>query len=175
MAFHTNPSKKAKKQVELLLPNLGPIPSLNSTFLNRMGLRMSKSIFLCFDGWSMTSHPWNPFYLLEKNFASCRAFDVLTLLKHHVKKGNTVVVMMGLDQNLFPSQQALLLLSVYINNITSFHIEVGVVINDYHHLRGGGGGTSINELLDSHVGCTYNDCNVSMICVYHEQITSVWQ
>jgi len=84
-----------------------------------------------------------------------------------------IVVMMGLDQNLFPSQQALLLLSVCINNITSFHIDVDVVINDYHHLRGGGGGTSINELLDSHVGRAYNDCNGSMICIYHEQITSV--
>ena len=32
MACHTPPLKKAKKQGEMPLPSLGPIPSLNSTF-----------------------------------------------------------------------------------------------------------------------------------------------
>ena len=54
-------------------------------------------------------------------------------------------------------------------NIMSFNIGVGVVINDYHHLRGAGGGAFIKELHDSHVGCACNDCNGSTICIYHEQ------
>jgi len=33
MACHTLPLKKAKKQGEMPLPSLGPIPSLNSTFV----------------------------------------------------------------------------------------------------------------------------------------------
>jgi len=33
MACHTPPLKKVKKQGEMPLPSLGPIPSLNSTFL----------------------------------------------------------------------------------------------------------------------------------------------
>ena len=39
---------------------------------------------------------------------------------------------------------------------------IGVVINDYHHLRGEGGGVFIKELHDSHA-C--NDCNGSTICI----------
>jgi len=37
MACHTPPLKKVKKQEEMPLPSLGPIPSLNSTFFNGMG------------------------------------------------------------------------------------------------------------------------------------------
>ena len=59
-----------------------------------------------------------------------------------------MVVMMDLDQNL--QQQALVLLSVSIDNNMSFNY--GVVINDYHHhLRGEGGGVFIKELHDSHI------------------------
>jgi len=53
-----------------------------------------------------------------------------------------MMVMTDLDQNLFPST-ASLLLSVFINNVMPFNIDVGVVINDYHRcLRGEGGGYS---------------------------------
>jgi len=34
----------------------------------------------------------------------------------------------------------------------SFNIDVCVAINDYHHLRGGGGWAFIKELHNSHVG-----------------------
>ena len=54
-----------------------------------------------------------------------------------------------------------MLLSVFINNIMSFNINVGVVINDYHHLRGGGGGAFVKKLHDSHVSRACNDCNGS--------------
>jgi len=40
-----------------------------------------------------------------------------------------------------------------------FNIDVGVVINDCHHLREGGGGAFIKELHDSHLGRACNDCN----------------
>jgi len=43
---------------------------------------------------------------------------------------------MDLDQNLFPSTQALVLLSVCIDNTMSFNLNVGVVIN----VRGEWGG-----------------------------------
>jgi len=49
---------------------------------------------------------------------------------HHVKKGSKMVVMMNLDQNLFPSTASFGLLSVSMDNIMSFHIDVGVMIND---------------------------------------------
>ena len=80
-----------------------------------------------------------------------------------------MVVMMDLDQKLFssPQQQALVLLSVSIDNIMSFNIDVGVVINDYHHhLRGEGGGVFTTVM---HVGHAYNG---STICIYPEQKTS---
>ena len=39
------------------------------------------------------------------------------LLNYHVKKGNMMVVMMDLDQNLFPSQQAqLVFLCISVND-----------------------------------------------------------
>ena len=70
-------------------------------------------------------------------------------------------------------QQALMLLSVSIDNIMSFNIDVCVitrnykflvVMNDYrHHLRGEEGGVFIKELPDSHVGRACNDCNGSAI------------
>jgi len=83
-----------------------------------------------------------------------------------------MVVMMDLDKNQFPAT-ALVLLSVSIDNITSFNIDVSVVIGDYHHLlRGEGGRVFIKELHNSHVGRTCNECNGSMICIYHEQKTS---
>ena len=43
-----------------------------------------------------------------------------------------MVVMMDLDQNLFPSTATLnlTLLSVSMDNIMSFNIDVGVMIND---------------------------------------------
>ena len=62
-----------------------------------------------------------------------------------------MVVMMDLDQNLFPSTASFGVSSVPIDNI---NIDVGVVISDYHcHLRG-------------------EDCNGSTIGMYHEQKTS---
>ena len=71
-----------------------------------------------------------------------------------------MVVMMDLDQNLFPQQQALVFHSVSFDT---------VVINDYHHLlRGEGGGVFIKELHNSHVGHARN----GSICIYHEQKTS---
>ena len=63
--------------------------------------------------------------------------------------------MMDLTRTYPPQQQALVLLSVFIDNIMSFniHVDAGVMINDYHcHLRGGGGGVFIKELHDGHVG-----------------------
>ena len=65
-----------------------------------------------------------------------------------------------------------MLLSVSYDNIMS--LDVGVVINEYHHPRGEGSGVFIKELHDSHVGRACNDCNGSTICIYHEQKTSTW-
>ena len=84
------------------------------------------------------------------------------------------MVMMDLTRTYSPQQQALVLLSVSFDNIYYViqYIDVGVVINDYHHhLRGEGGGAFIKELHDSHVGHACNDCNGSSICIYHEQNT----
>ena len=64
---------------------------------------------------------------------------------------------MALDQNIFPKQLALMLLSVSII-ILSFNIGVGVVINDYCHLRGEGGGIVTKEFHDNHVGHACNAC-----------------
>jgi len=62
-----------------------------------------------------------------------------------------MVVMMDLDQNLFPSTASFVVLlchSIY---------NVGVVINDYHdHLRGEVGRVFIKEFHDSHVGRACN-------------------
>jgi len=59
MACHIPPLKKAKKQGEIPLPSVGPIPS---HFFNGMGLRLGNGIFPCFfafiEGWNMmTGHP----------------------------------------------------------------------------------------------------------------------
>ena len=54
-------------------------------------------------------------------------------LNHHVKKGN-MVLMMDLVQNLFPSTASFGASFCSINIITSFNIDVVVMINDYHHL-----------------------------------------
>ena len=81
---------------------------------------------------------------------------------HHAKKGSKMVVMMDLDQNLIPSTASFGTSSVSIDNNMSFnmYLDIGVLINDYHHhLRGEGGGVFIKELHDSHVGRTCNDCN----------------
>jgi len=48
MAYHTLPLKKVKKQGEMPLPSLCPIPSLNSTFFNGMGPRLGNGISICF-------------------------------------------------------------------------------------------------------------------------------
>jgi len=50
---------------------------------------------------------------------------------HHAKKGSKMVVMMDLDQNLFPSTalEALALLSVSMDNM-SFNRDIGVMIDD---------------------------------------------
>jgi len=77
------------------------------------------------------------------------------------------MVMMDLDQNLFPSTANFGLLSVFIGNITSSNIHAGVMINDNHcHLRGVGGRVFIKELHNSHVGHACNDCIGSTICRY---------
>ena len=63
----------------------------------------------------------------------------IRFLNHCAKKGSKMAVMMDLDQNLFPSTVSFFLFPLI--NIMSFNINVGVVINDYHHhLRGEGGG-----------------------------------
>ena len=62
---------------------------------------------------------------------------------------------MDLIRTYSPQQQALVLLSVFIDNIMSFniHVNAGVMINDHHcHLRGEGGRVFIKELHDGHVG-----------------------
>ena len=49
----------------------------------------------------------------------------------------------------------------------NMYIDVGVMINVYHHhLREEGGGVFVKELHDSHVGRACNDCNGSTICIY---------
>ena len=48
LACHTPPLKKEKKQGEMPLTSLGPIPSLNSTFFNGMELRLDNGISPCF-------------------------------------------------------------------------------------------------------------------------------
>jgi len=91
-------------------------------------------------------------------------------LNHHATKGSKMVMMMDLDQNLFPSTVSSGASFCSIDNI---NIHVDVVINDCHcHLRGEGGRVFIKELHDSHVGCACNDCNGSTIGMYHEQKTS---
>jgi len=64
------------------------------------------------------------------------------LLNHHVKKGSMMVVMMDLDQNLFPSTVSYGASFCSINIIMSFNMDVVVMVNDYHHLLGGGTGHS---------------------------------
>ena len=46
MVYHTPPLKKAKKQGEMPLPNLGPIPL--KKFRDGMGLRLGNGISPCF-------------------------------------------------------------------------------------------------------------------------------
>jgi len=48
MACHIPPLKKAKKQVEMPLPSLGPIPLKNIEFRDEMGLRLGNGISTCF-------------------------------------------------------------------------------------------------------------------------------
>ena len=57
------------------------------------------------------------------------------LLNHHVKKGNKMVVMIDLDQNLFPSTASFG--ASFCFHCHSIYVDVGVVNND--HLRGRGG------------------------------------
>ena len=104
------------------------------------------------------------------------------LLNHHVKKGNMMVVMMDLDQNLFSLNSKLWYFFLFPLTLLWYSIIIGVVVmvNDYHHRRhlmGGEGRPFIEELHDSHVGRAFNDCNGSTICkyiyIYHEQKTSV--
>jgi len=46
------------------------------------------------------------------------------------------------------------------------YIEVGVVINEYHHHpKGEGGGVFIKEFHDSHRGCAGNEGNGFTICI----------
>ena len=48
MACHIPPLKKAKKQVEMPLPSLGPIPLKNLEFRDGMGPRLGNGISPCF-------------------------------------------------------------------------------------------------------------------------------
>ena len=73
-----------------------------------------------------------------------------------------MVVMMDLDQNLFPQQQALVLLLPLII-FMSFNIDVGVAISDSLSSQGRRG----RSIHDSHVGRACNDCNGSTICIYY--------
>ena len=53
---------------------------------------------------------------------------------HHAKKGSKMVVMMDLDQNLFPSTASFgspFCFHFHSDNIMSFNIDVGVMINDH--------------------------------------------
>jgi len=81
-------------------------------------------------------------------------------LNHHTKKGSKMVVMMDLDQNLFPS-----IASFDVSFCFHRYILCGDVnwCRDqyyHHHLRGEGGGVFIKEFHNSHA-C--NDCNGSTI------------
>ena len=63
------------------------------------------------------------------------------------------------------------LLSVSMDNIMSFKIDVGVLINDLitSGEKGAEYSVLIKELHDSHVGRAFNG---TTICIYHEQKTS---
>ena len=86
---------------------------------------------------------------------------------NHVKKGSKMVVMMDLDQNLFPST-ASFGASVSIDSIMSFNVNGIVIIV----ISGEGGGVFIKELHDGYVGHARNDCNGSTVWIYHELKTS---
>ena len=61
-----------------------------------------------------------------------------------------------------------------MDNIMSFNIDVGVMINDLITWGEKGAELLIKELHDSHVGRACNDCNGSTIGIYPEQKTSAW-
>ena len=84
------------------------------------------------------------------------------------------MVMMDLDQNLFPSTASFgAPFFPWIIIIMSFNIARCWCHDQWpYHLRGKGSGVLIKELHDSHVGRASNDCNGSTICIYHEQKTS---
>ena len=70
------------------------------------------------------------------------------------KEARSVVVMMELDQNLFPSTAS------FGASVSIINIDVDVAINDHHHhLRGEGWGVFMT-------GRACNDCNGSTICIY---------
>ena len=58
---------------------------------------------------------------------STRVYSTNTLsFNHHAKKGSKMVVMMDLDQNLFPST-ASFGAPASMDNIMSFNIDIGVI------------------------------------------------
>jgi len=67
-ACHTPPLKNVKKQLEMPIPSLSPIPSLNFTFVNGMGLRLGNGISPCFFRVKYDRLSLNPFCFLEKIF-----------------------------------------------------------------------------------------------------------
>ena len=77
-ACHTPSLKKAKKQGEMPLLSLGPIPSLNSTLLNGMGLRLGEGISPCFfaslRGGVSQAIP-NPFFFLLNEFTGKKEME----------------------------------------------------------------------------------------------------
>jgi len=74
---------------------------------------------------------------------------------------------MNLDWNLYPSTS----FCFHSDNIIIQYIDVGVMINDYHHhLREEGSGVFIKAVHDSHVGRACNGCNGSTICIYKRKL-----
>ena len=83
------------------------------------------------------------------------------------KEARSVVVMMDLDQNLFPLTASFGLLSVSIDNIY-YVIQYRCWCRD-QWLSLSSQGRRGWIIHDSHVGCACNDCNGSTICIYPEQ------
>ena len=75
MAYHTAPLIKAKKQGEMPLPSLTPIPLKKVEFRDGMGLRLGNGISSCFLALLRYDRPsLNPFCFSEKFF--CELFRV---------------------------------------------------------------------------------------------------
>ena len=92
MACHIPPLKKAKKQGEMPLPSLSPIPLTNVEFRDGMG-HCCTEIVVCMHG----NGSWICLVMVGQLNPG------VWVLGFNRKKGSKLVVMMDLDQNLFPS------------------------------------------------------------------------